>query len=104
MTSWGGTSQATMRREILTILSIGQKIGTSPGPLSVFSTRPRRKTTPRSYSRKTLRQAMIQKKKITTPIIKTCIANSFRRFGSDARAGGPFACCPVEEGHDEWLD
>src|SRR5260221_2338937 len=63
MTSCGGTSHVKTRRETLTILSIGQRMRTRPGPFSLLSTRPRRNTTARSYSRMMLRQLNSQTRK-----------------------------------------
>src|SRR5260370_32769910 len=66
ITSWGGTSQVTTRSDIFTILSIGQRMTMTPGPLSFFRTCPRRNTTARSYSRRMLRHLIIQMRKIIT--------------------------------------
>src|SRR4029453_752047 len=51
MTSWGGTFMATVWMVTLRIRSIpnGSRM-ISPGPLALPRTRPRRNTTPRSYS------------------------------------------------------
>src|ERR1700684_3962117 len=68
MTSCGGTSHVTTRSETLTILSIGQKIRTRPGPFSFLSTRPRRNTTARSYSRRIFMQLNSQTRKTKTTI------------------------------------
>ena len=54
MTSCGGTSRTTVRSGMVTIRSSGQKRKMRPGPFGSASTRPRRKTTPRSYSLRTL--------------------------------------------------
>src|SRR6202521_3071519 len=56
MMSCGGTSHVTTRRDTLTILSIGQRMRTRPGPFSFLRTRPKRNTTARSYSRMMFRQ------------------------------------------------
>src|SRR6185436_12533655 len=53
MTSCGGTSMVTVRSGTLTILSMIGMRKMRPGPLAPI-TRPRRKITPRSYSRSTL--------------------------------------------------
>src|SRR5512135_2130749 len=54
MTSWGGTSMVISRRLMRTMRSMGEKIRMMPGPLGFSRTRPRRKTTARSYSRRIL--------------------------------------------------
>src|SRR6187549_1386063 len=56
MTSCGGTSRTTVRSGIVTMRSSGQKRKMRPGPLGWGRTRPRRKTTPRSYSLSTRTQ------------------------------------------------
>ena len=45
---------ASTRNDMRTMRSIGEKTRTTPGPLGVASTRPSRKTTPRSYSARIL--------------------------------------------------
>jgi len=52
MTSWAGIWSVTVRRLTRTIRSIAGSRKISPGPRWLV-TRPRRKTTPRSYSRST---------------------------------------------------
>ena len=54
ITSCGGTSSTSCRRLMRTIWSIGRKTRMMPGPLGAPSTRPSRKITPRSYSRRIL--------------------------------------------------
>src|SRR6266496_3491550 len=54
MLSCGGTSWTTVRRDIRTMRSNGQKMRTSPGPLGRFPSRPSQNVTARSYSFKTL--------------------------------------------------
>src|SRR5205807_8978270 len=50
----GGTSSASWRSEIRTMRSTGANTRMIPGPLGLGSSRPRRKITPRSYSRRIL--------------------------------------------------
>ena len=71
MTSCGGTSQVTVRSDTRTILSMGQKMGITPGPLSFLSTRPKRKTTARSYSRKMFKHLKNQMTKMMMAVTTT---------------------------------
>ena len=71
MMSCAGTSHVTTRSETLTILSIGQKMRTRPGPFSCLRTRPSRNTTARSYSRRMFRQLNSQTTATRTTIATT---------------------------------
>jgi hypothetical protein len=69
MTSWGGTSMATVRKLTFTILSMMGTRSTSPGPCPVppglkmdRADRPRRKITARSYSRRMRAKEPMMKK------------------------------------------
>src|SRR5207249_11210950 len=53
ITSCVGTSITIVRKLTRTMRSMGQKTQIKPGPLGSGSSRPRRKMTPRSYSRST---------------------------------------------------
>src|SRR5579875_114132 len=81
MTSWGGISKVTVRRSIRCIRSIPGMIKTTPGP-RCGSRRPNRKTTPRSYSRKTL---MPLKRIITAIATTTITANGMTNLRLIAR-------------------
>jgi len=54
MMSCAGTSWTTVRSEIRTMRSNGQKIRTSPGPFGRLPSRPSQNVTARSYSFRTL--------------------------------------------------
>src|ERR1043165_4060543 len=68
MTSWVGTSMVIVRRLTRTIRSIGQNTQIKPGPFGSAISRPIRKMTPRSYSRRTFSEMKNQIKTITTAI------------------------------------
>jgi len=71
ITSWGGTSRVIVRRSTFTILSTMGMMRNSPGPFAP-TRRPRRKMTPRSYSRTTL-IALIRNSTITAMIIPSAM-------------------------------
>src|SRR5450759_705155 len=50
MTSCGGTSRTTVRSEMRTMRSKGQKMNVSPGPLGAGESRPSQNVTALSYS------------------------------------------------------
>src|SRR5215213_10985815 len=73
MISWGGTSNVTVLRSILTILSTTGRRTKSPGPLGPPSTLPSLKITPRSYSL-TILMALNMTSTTTIATITTTIA------------------------------
>src|SRR5688500_8615868 len=86
ITSCGGTFSVIVRRSTLTIRSITGMSRKRPGPFGSGSSRPRRKITPRSYSRATLIAA---KRNISTRKAAAAMAiraiNESRPFGSGCR-------------------
>jgi hypothetical protein len=77
--SCGGTSKASWRSEMRTILSIGAKTRKIPGPFASGSSRPRRKITPRSYSGRILMELRMYRASTTrTTITGTDIAEDLR--------------------------
>ena len=70
MTSWGGTVSVTVRRLTRTMRSIDGTSRISPGPRWSIS-RPRRNTTPRSYSRSTRTEAAVTASPITIRMTST---------------------------------
>src|ERR1700737_541525 len=66
MMSCGGTSRASWRSEIRTMRSTGTNTRMIPGPLAFGSSRPRRKITPRSYSRRILIELTMYRTTIIT--------------------------------------
>jgi hypothetical protein len=86
ITSCGGTFSVIVRRSTFTIRSTTGISRKSPGPLGSGSSRPRRKMTPRSYSRATLIAA---KRNINTRRRAAAMAinaiNDSRPFGRDGR-------------------
>src|SRR5262245_59479212 len=76
MTSWGGTSIAIVRKLTRTSLSIKGMMITTPGPFpptSPRASRPHRKITARSYSRRTLnpiRMSSAAKNRIRTGLAR----------------------------------
>src|SRR5436309_13629531 len=80
MMSCGGTSNASCRSEMRTILSIGAKTRKMPGHLASLSRRPGRKMTPRSYSGRILIELSRYKPKITTAISANGMREILRLF------------------------
>src|SRR5260370_29193712 len=78
-TSCGGTSRLARRSEIRTMRSIGRKTRISPGPFGCGKTRPRRKTTARSYSERILMEVSAYRIRIRT----TVTGNSMKSPSSD---------------------
>src|SRR5262245_46477643 len=73
MTSCGGTFSVIVRRSTLTIRSMIGIRRKTPGPFGSGSRRPRRKMTPRSYSRATL-IAAVRKRMTRTATAATTIS------------------------------
>src|SRR5919201_4185078 len=81
MTSWGGMFRVIVRRSTLTIRSTTGIRRNRPRPFGCGSSRPRRKTIPRSYSRATLiaetRKSRTRKRRTTTMTIAAGTERSY---------------------------
>src|SRR5512140_3121871 len=85
MTSCGGTSRTTVRREIRIIVSKGQKMNVRPGPWGWGESRPSQNVTALAYSFRML--IHFEMKTITTKTTGTISARLFIR--APGPRGGP---------------